>query len=74
MEMLNRNVEIAQKSYDMTLAAYNHGSRDLLTLQNASDALLKAKTDRESHIFNLISAVLDLENMLGVPFGSLGEK
>ncbi len=74
MEMLNRNVEIAQKSYDMTLAAYNHGSRDLLTLQNASDALLKAKTDRESHIFNLISAVLDLENMLGVPFGSLGDK
>ncbi len=72
MEMLNRNVEIAQKSYDMTLAAYNHGSRDLLTLQNASDALLRAKTDRESHIYNLISAVLDLENTLGIPFGSLG--
>ncbi len=74
MEMLNRNVEIAQKAYDMTLTAYNHGSRDLLTLQNASDLLLKAKTDRESHIFNLISAVLDLENALGVPFGSLGDK
>lgn len=73
MELLNRNVDIAQKSYDMTLAAYNHGSRDLLTLQNASDALLKAKIDRESHIYNLISAVLDLENTIGVPFGSLGE-
>ena len=74
MEMLNRNVEIAQKSYDMTLTAYNHGSRDLLTLQNASDSLLKAKTDRESHIYNLICAVLDLENTLGVPFGSLGNE
>ena len=74
MEMLNRNVEIAQKSYDMTLTAYNHGSRDLLTLQNASDSLLKAKTDRESHIFNLISAVLDLEYTLGLPFGSLGNE
>lgn len=74
MEMLDRNVEIAQKSYDMTLTAYNHGSRDLLTLQNASDSLLKAKTDRESHIYNLICAVLDLENTLGIPFGSLGNE
>ena len=74
MEMLDRNVELAQKSYDMTLTAYNHGSRDLLTLQNASDSLLKAKTDRESHIYNLICAVMDLENTLGIPFGSLGSE
>lgn len=74
MEMLDRNVELAQKSYDMTLTAYNHGSRDLLTLQNASDSLLKAKTDRESHIYNLICAVMDLENTLGIPFGSLGKE
>ena len=74
MEMLDRNVELAQKSYDMTLTAYNHGSRDLLTLQNASDSLLKAKTDRESHIYNLICAVMDLENTLGIPFGSLGNE
>ena len=71
MELLDRNVELAQKSYDMTLTAYNHGSKDLLTLKNASDALLKAKTDRELHIFNLLSAVLDLENTLGIPFGTL---
>lgn len=74
MEMLDRNVELAQKSYDMTLTAYNHGSRDLLTLQNASDALLRAKTDRESHLYNLICAVMDLENTLGIPFGSLGKE
>jgi len=73
MELLDRNVEIAQKAYDMTLTAYNHGSRDLLTLQNSADSLLKAKTDRESHIYNLICAVLDLENTLGIPFGSLGD-
>ena len=73
MELLDRNVEIAQKAYDMTLTAYNHGSRDLLTLQNSADSLLRAKTDRESHIYNLICAVLDLENTLGIPFGSLGD-
>lgn len=73
MDMLDRNVEIAQKAYDMTLTAYNHGSRDLLTLQNASDSLLKARTERELQVYNLICAVLDLENILGIPFGSLGE-
>ena len=73
MDMLDRNVEIAQKAYDMTLTAYNHGSRDLLTLQNASDSLLKARTERELQVYNLICAVLDLENTLGIPFGSLGE-
>ena len=74
MDLIDRNVELAQKTYDMTLAAYNHGSRDLLTLQNASDSLLKAKTERESKKYELISAILDLENTLGVPFGSLGDK
>ena len=74
MDMLDRNVEIAKKAYDMTLTAYNHGSRDLLTLQNASDSLLKARTERELQVYNLICAVLDLENTLGIPFGSLGDK
>lgn len=74
MDLIDRNVELAQKTYDMTLTAYNHGSRDLLTLQNAADSLLKAKTDRESKKYELISAVLDLENTLGLPFGTLGKE
>jgi len=74
MDMLNQNVELAQRAYDMTLTAYNHGSQDLLALQMASDSLLKARTDRESQIYNLICAVLDLENTLGIPFGSLGKE
>ena len=74
MDLLDRNVALAQKTYDMTLTAYNHGSRDLLTLQNSADSLLKAKTDRESKKYELISAVLDLENTLGIPFGTLGKE
>ena len=72
LELLERNVDLAQRTYDMTLTSYNHGSSDLLTLQSSSDSLLKAKTDREYGLYNLISAVLDLENTLGLPFGSLG--
>mgnify|MGYP002521174321 FL=1 len=69
---LNNNAELAQRSYDMTLAAYNYGSKDLLTLQNASDSLMQAKTQLQSQYYTIISAVLDLENTLGVPFGTLG--
>lgn len=72
MDLIKRNVEIAQKSYDMTLTAYNHGSKDLMTLQNSADSLKTAQLNLQSQIYNLISAVLDLENTLGLPFGTLG--
>lgn len=74
LELRQKNVELAQKTYDMTLNAYNHGSRDLLTLQNASDSLMSAKINLMQQKMNLISAVLDLENTLGIPFGTLGTK
>ena len=74
LEMFDQNIVIAQKAYDMALTSYNHGSSDLLTLQNASDSLLKARLDRESHINKLIGAVLDFEYTLGIPFGSLADE
>ena len=73
IEMLERNVEIAQKAYDMTLIAYNHGSKDLMSLQNSADSLKAAQLNQQTQIYSLICAVLELENTLGVPFGTLGE-
>ena len=64
------NVELAQRTYDMTLQAYNRGTKDLLSLQNASDSLLSAETTLKSEQRNLINAVLELENTLGVPYGT----
>lgn len=74
LDSLQKNVELSQKTYDMTLTAYNHGSKDLLTLQNASDSLMKAKNSQQSQYYTLISAILDLENTLGIPFGTLGQE
>ena len=74
LDLRKKNVELAQKTYDMTLNAYNHGSRDLLKLQNAADSLMSAKINLMQQKFTLISAVLDLENTLGIPFGTLGTK
>ena len=73
LNVLENNVELAQKRYNMTLTAYNHGSKDLLTLQNASDALMTARDNLNSQKIKIFSAILDLENILGVPFGTLGK-
>lgn len=70
---LQANADLAQKSYDMTLAAYNHGAKDLLSLQSASDALLTAQVSLKSQAYTLVSAILNLESTIGVPFGTLGK-
>ena len=74
LKVLESNVQLAQKRYNMTLTAYNHGSKDLLTLQNASDSLMTARDNLNSQKIKIFSAILDLENTLGVPFGTLGKE
>lgn len=71
LSSLQSNVVLAQKTYDMTLNAYNYGSRDLLTLQSAADSLLKSKNQLQSQVYNLICKIMDLEFTLGVPLGAL---
>lgn len=71
LKNLRSNVTLAQKAYDMTLQAYNHGAKDILTLQNASDSVLKSKIAVQSQMYTIISLVLDLENIVGLPFETL---
>lgn len=66
------NVKLAQKTYDMTAEAYNRGAKDLLTLQNANTSLLNAQVSLKSETLTLIKAILNLENTIGIPFGTLG--
>ena len=73
LETLKKNVELMQRSFDMTRIAYNNGSKDLLTLQTAEDNLLTAKTSLQQQEFTLISNVLSLESTLGVPFGTFSK-
>lgn len=68
------NVELAERRYAMTLDAYNRGARDFLAVQNANSALLSAQVSLKSEILKLISALLRLENTIGVPFGSLSRR
>lgn len=68
------NVTLAQKSYDMTLEAYNRGSKDLLTLQTANNSLLSAQLALKNEIYTFTKNLLNLENKIGVSFGSLVQK
>ncbi len=65
------NVQLAERTYEMTLQAYNRGTKDLLSLQNASDGLLSAQVSLKSEQQSCINAVLELENTIGVPYGTL---
>ncbi|MCR5725752.1 MAG: TolC family protein [Treponema sp.] len=65
------NVELAQKSYEMTEDAYSRGTKDLLTLQSALDTLRTAQLQLREEQYTLISSVLDLEQSLSLPSGTL---
>lgn len=71
MSMLKQNIEIAQKTFNMTQNAYNVGSVDLLNLQNSIDSLMSAQVEEKSQMYNLICAVLDLELKFGLNFDSI---
>jgi len=74
LSLYEKNVELMQKTYDMTYKAYASGSSDLLTLQKAEDNLYQAKYNVENQRYTIISALLDLENTLGVKFGTLTQE
>jgi outer membrane protein TolC len=68
---LTLNVELAQTSYAMYEEAYRNGAADYQQLRNAGDSLLQAQGRVREEQYNLISAVLNLERELGVPFGTI---
>lgn len=55
----------------MNLTAYNYGKTDLLSLQSASDSVLSAGVNLKSQAYTLISTILDLEDVLGLEFGTI---
>ncbi|HUW71087.1 MAG TPA: TolC family protein [bacterium] len=72
LKALRLNATLAERTYALTEEAYRFGTRDVLSLQNAQDNLQSARMQVLSQLNTLISAALDLEYALGVPFGTLG--
>ena len=65
-------VTLAERTYRLTEDAYRFGTKDLLNLQDAADSLQEARVKLLEEAYALVSALLDLEYALGVPFGTLG--
>ncbi len=73
LELYKKNVELMQKTYDMARNSYTAGSTDLLSLQSSEVNLYQAKYNVENQRYTIISSVLDLENTLGLEFGTLSK-
>lgn len=68
---LELNVQLAQKTYELNQDAYNKGSKDLLALQSSEGDLDNARYKVLAQRYTLLSAILNLEYELNVPFGTL---
>lgn len=71
VESLKATLNLAEQTYKMNLTAYNYGKTDLISLQSASDSVLSAGVNLKSQAYTLISTILDLENVLGIEFGTI---
>jgi outer membrane protein TolC len=65
------NVELAQSAYAMYEEAWRGGAADYQQVRDAGDSLLEAQNRVQQEQYNLISAILDLEMELNIPFGSI---
>ena len=74
IETRRLTVSLAEESYRLTEEAFKAGSKDFIALKNAADALQEAKTGLMKETYGLISSVMDLEYLCGVPFGALSEE
>jgi outer membrane protein TolC len=71
LEATKLNVELAQSTYTQYEDAYRRGAADYQRLRSAGDSLEQAKNRLLQEQYNLVSALLDLEKELNIPFGSL---
>jgi outer membrane protein TolC len=71
LEALGGTVALAEKTYTLTHLAYQTGLRSLADVENAAAALDEARGDALTRSYSLLAAALDLEDSLGLPFGSL---
>ena len=71
MAALEQTVNLAQRSYQLTEQAYRAGLQELLQVQNAEQSLRQARVQMHEQQFNYLNGLIDLEYLIGVPFGTL---
>jgi outer membrane protein TolC len=71
IETLGLNVTLAEETCKMYEEAYRSGTTDLQSVYSSRDNLSLAHNKLLSERYNLVSAILELEKELNVPFGNI---
>ena len=66
IEAMGRNIQLAQRAYEMTARSYRNGTTELLDLRDSETQLNQAKLGQLNQKFNYLSALMDLENTLNM--------
>jgi outer membrane protein TolC len=67
-------VQLAERTYRLSMTAYQNGLKTWLDVQNDELALRQARLGSLQQNYSYLMGLLDLEYALGVPFGSLNAK
>ncbi|MDR2659710.1 MAG: TolC family protein [Spirochaetaceae bacterium] len=71
IEAQRSTAELAMRSYNETLTAYNNGLQSLLQVHQANTQLNNARLNLYQQESNYLQGLIDLEYSIGAPFGSL---
>ncbi len=75
IDALQLNVQLAQRAFQLSEEAYETGNRELLEVEDAQDALERARIELLREKYNYITGLLDLEYGLNTNlFGQRTEK
>ena len=74
MAALSHTVSLAERSYQLTEQAYRAGLQDFFQVQNAEQSLRQARVQLLEQQFNYLNGLIDLEYLIGVPFGTLSTR
>jgi outer membrane protein TolC len=70
-EAQSATVELAQRTYNLTMDAYRAGLSDVQAIQDVELGLRQARLGVLSANYNYMMGLIDLEYYIGVPFGTL---
>lgn len=65
IEAQNRNVQLAQRAYEISEVLYREGTGNQLEVENADLALRQARTNYMQSVYQFITLIKDLDNLTG---------
>jgi outer membrane protein TolC len=73
-EVQMQTVNLGERVFRLTEDSFRAGAQDLLQVQNAELELRQSKVSLLEQQFNYLNGLIDLEYLIGVPFGTLSSR